>query len=68
MKPVQETLTRKSTSDGPSEAAARVRRARPMPISRAHSRYRPFCVSKSRGWKTSAMGTTLARVFTPAES
>jgi len=68
MKPVQETLTTKSTSEGRSPAPSRARRARSIPTLRAISRYRLFCVSKSPGKKTASIGTTLARVRTPAVS
>ncbi len=68
MKPVQDTLTRRSISAGARRAASRVRRARSTPAARAISRYRSFWVSKSPGRNTSSMGTTLARVLTPAEA
>ena len=68
MKPVQETLTTRSISPGPREDASRARRATSAPARQATSRYFRFWVSKSAGWKTSSIGTTLARNSTPAEA
>ena len=58
----------KSISLGPMPALARARRDTSMPACLAISVKRSFWVSKSPGWKTSSMGTTLARAFTPAEA
>src|SRR5439155_1604984 len=66
--PVQETLTTRSTSAGRSSARSSARRAVSAPAARAMSMYRSFCRSKSRGAKTSSIGTTLARRSTPAVS
>ena len=66
MKPVQETLTTRSISPGSSPAEASARRARSTAMVRAWCAKRSFCVSKSPGKKTSSIGTTLARVSTPA--
>ena len=68
MKPVQDTLTTMSISPGPREDASRARRATSAPARQATSRYFRFWVSKSAGWKTSSIGTTLARDFTPADA
>ena len=66
MKPVQETLTISPTS-GRSSAEARARRARSVPTAMAFS-VAVVLGLEILGKKTSSIGTTLARVFTPAEA
>ena len=68
MKPVHDTLTTRLISEGSSPEAASARRDTSAPAAQAILRYFWFWVSKSRGWKTSSIGTTLARVSTPAVS